>query len=203
MSSPRTARISNMAAMDDVTRALNAVSDGDSSQQRALLESIYAELHTMAARKMALENPGYTLQPTALVSEAYLRLAGNDKDWKNRRHFFGAASEAMRRILVEAARRRTAAKRGSGQKDTMFNDEEHNLPVPDERILEIHEVLDELEREDELKARIVKLRFFVGLKHREIAELLEISDKTVRRHWEGAKLWLYQAINPDREEPSK
>jgi RNA polymerase sigma factor (TIGR02999 family) len=187
--------------MDDVTRVLNAVSQGDSSQQNALLESIYAELHAMAARKMAQEHHGYTLQPTALVNEAYLRLAGNDREWQNRRHFFGAAAEAMRRILVEAARKRAAAKRGGGQKDTMFEDENenHNLLVPDERVLEIHEVLDELEREDEIKARIVKLRFFVGLKHREIAELLEISDKTVRRHWEGAKLWLHRAIHSDEE----
>ena len=183
--------------MDDVTRMLNAVSDGDSSQEKTLMAAIYDELRTMAGRKMAREQQGNTLQPTALVNEAYLRLVGNARDWKNRRHFFGAASEAMRRILVEAARKRSAAKRGGGQKDTMFEDEVHLLPAPDERVLEIHEVLDELERVDEMKAQIVKLRFFVGLKHREIAELLEVSDKTVRRHWEGAKLWIYQAIDPE------
>jgi RNA polymerase sigma factor (TIGR02999 family) len=133
-------------------------------------------------------------QPTALVNEAYLRLVGNDGDWENRRHFFGAASEAMRRILVDGARRRAAEKRGRGELDTTLNEDLHALPVPDERVLQIHEVLDQLEREDTMKAQIVKLRFFVGLKHREIGELVDLNEKTIRRHWGEAKLWLFRAI---------
>jgi RNA polymerase sigma factor (TIGR02999 family) len=164
--------------MEDVTRALNALSYDDSSSDKTLLENIYSELHAMASNKMAGEASAHTLQATALVNEAYLRLAGNGQTWENRRHFFGAASEAMRRVLVDAARRRTAAKRGGGKRDETLDEEAYVLPVGDERVLEIHEVLDELERKDAMKAQIVKLRFFVGLTHKEIAELFEVSDST-------------------------
>lgn len=177
--------------MEDVTRVLNAMSVGDQSGSDELLASIYAELRRMAAGKMAGERSGHTLQATALVNEAYLRLAGGAGDWANRRHFFGAASEAMRRILVENARRRAADKRAGVKTD--LNEEIHELPQ-DEKLLQVHEVLDELEAEDPLKARIVKLRFFVGLGHDEIAALLDVNEKTVRRHWELARVWLFRAI---------
>ena len=183
--------------MHEVTRALNAISYDDSSSDRALLESIYSELHAMAANKMAHEATANTLQATALVHEAYLRLAGNGQNWENRRHFFGAASEAMRRVLVDGARRRTAAKRGGGERDETLNEEAYVLPVGDERVLEIHEVLDELEEEDPMKAQIVKLRFFVGLTHKEIAELFDVSERTIERHWNAAKLWLYRAVKSE------
>ncbi|NCF93989.1 MAG: RNA polymerase subunit sigma, partial [Verrucomicrobiaceae bacterium] len=128
--------------MEDVTRALNALSYDDSSSDKTLLENIYSELHAMASNKMAGEASAHTLQATALVNEAYLRLAGNGQTWENRLHFFGAASEAMRRVLVDAARRRTAAKRGGGKRDETLDEEAYVLPVGDERVLEIHEVLD-------------------------------------------------------------
>jgi RNA polymerase sigma factor (TIGR02999 family) len=177
----------------DLTRVLNAMAAGDQSGSEELLSSIYNELRRMAAGKMAGERSGHTLQATALVNEAYLRLAGGAGDWANRRHFFGAASEAMRRILVENARRRATDKRAGGRDATALDEEIHDLPQ-DEKLLQVHEVLDELEAEDPLKARIVKLRFFVGLGHDEIAALLEVNEKTVRRHWELARVWLFRAI---------
>jgi RNA polymerase sigma factor (TIGR02999 family) len=180
--------------MNDVTRVLNAMADGDDSGSAELLASIYDELRKMAAAKMASERSGHTLQATALVNEAYLRLAGGDPKWENRRHFFGAASEAMRRILVENARRRAAEKRGGGQPPTVLDEELHGAPSEDDKLLEVHEVLDALEAEDPLKAKVVKLRVFAGLGHDEIAALLELNEKTVRRHWELAKVWLYRAI---------
>ncbi len=180
--------------MNDVTRVLHAMAAGDESGSAALLESIYEELRRMAAGKMAGERASHTLQATALVHEAWLRLAGGAPSWENRRHFFGAASEAMRRILVENARRRAAEKRGGGLDATALDEELHGAASEDDKLLQVHEVLDSLEAEDPLKAKIVKLRFFAGLGHDEIAALLDINEKTVRRHWELAKVWLYRAI---------
>ncbi len=180
--------------MNEVTRVLNAMAAGDDSGSATLLSSIYEELRSMAAGKMAAERCDHTLQATALVNEAYLRLVGGDPKWENRRHFFGAASEAMRRILVENARRRATEKRGSGQAATALDEEIHGASSEDDKLLQVHEVLDALEAEDPLKAKIVKLRFFAGLGHDEIAALLELNEKTVRRHWELAKVWLYRAI---------
>ncbi|WP_367871123.1 ECF-type sigma factor [Luteolibacter sp. Populi] len=177
--------------MEDLTRVLNAMASGDESGSEQLMASIYAELRRMAAGKMAGERSDHTLQPTALVNEAYLRLAGGAGDWASRRHFFGAASEAMRRILVENARRRAAQKRAGDR--TLLDEEVHDLPQ-DEKLLQVHEVLDELEAQDPLKAKIVKMRFFVGLGHEEIAALLELNEKTVRRHWELARVWLFRAV---------
>lgn len=168
--------------------------EGESDQAPVLLEVIYTELRAMAAAKMASERSGHTLQATALVNEAYLRLLGNDQGWKSRGHFFGAASEAMRRILVESARRRMTAKRGAGEKPAPLDEARHEIAGPDQRLLLVHETIDELEAEDPAKARIVKLRYFVGLGNEEIAELLGVNERTVRRHWEEAKLWLYRAI---------
>jgi RNA polymerase sigma factor (TIGR02999 family) len=148
----------------------------------------------MAAGKMAGERSGHTLQATALVNEAWLRLADSEPSWENRRHFFGAASEAMRRILVENARRRAAEKRGGGLAATALDEELHGAASEDDKLLQVHEVLDALDAEDPLKAKIVKLRFFAGLGHDEIAALLDLNEKTVRRHWELAKVWLYRAI---------
>jgi len=184
--------------MNDVTRVLNALAMGDDAGSADLLASIYAELRKMAAGRMAGEHSDQTLQATALVHEAYLRLVGSEGTWENRRHFFGAASEAMRRILVENARRRAAAKRGGGNAMTALDEEVHGLPNPaDDKLVQVHEVLDELEAEDPLKARIVKLRFFAGLGHDEIAALLELNERTIRRHWELAKVWIYRAIRDE------
>lgn len=183
--------------MPDVTTILNSLQDDEDSASAELLSVVYEELRRMAAGKMAAERSDHTLQPTALVNEAFVRLVGNQGDWKNRRHFFGAASEAMRRILIESARRRNAAKRGSGAIHTQLEEAVHSFPSTDDKLLEVHEVLDALEAHDPLKAQIVKLHVFVGLTHREIASLLDLSERTTRRHWELAKIWMFQQITDD------
>lgn len=179
--------------MPDFTRWLNA---STASRDEEMFAGLYAELHRIARGRMAAERPGQTLHATALVHEAWLRLEKSAPEhWRDRKQFFAAAAEAMRRILVEAARRRMAAKRGGGEEAVPLDED---VPVPtsltDERLLGIHEVLDRLEEEDEMQARLVKLRFFGGLKQDEIAALLEVSERTVERHWALAKLWLYREI---------
>ena len=179
--------------MADYTQWLNS-SRSESGEQDSVV-SLYSELKRIAAFRMSMERPGQTLNATALVNEAWLRLEKSSPDeWRDRQQFFAAATEAMRRILVEAARRRIAAKRGGGDEKIPLDGLEISAPATDERLLNVHEVLDRLEAEDELKARIVKLRFFSGMDHLEIAALLEVNEKTVRRHWEVAKVWLYKAI---------
>jgi RNA polymerase sigma factor (TIGR02999 family) len=178
--------------MSDFTRLLN---DSGVNSDPNLFAGLYTELKKIAAGRMAVERPGGTLDATALVHEAWLRLQkSSPEQWRDRRQFFAAAAEAMRRILVEAARRRIAAKRGGGESCVPLDGLDLPAPVADERLLDIHEVLDQLEAGDELKARIVKLRFFSGMDHYEIAALLGVNEKTVRRHWSLAKLWLYQHL---------
>ena len=156
---------------------------------------LYAELKRIAAGRMAAERPGGTLDATALAHEAWLRVQkSRPEEWRDRRQFFAAAAEAMRRILVDSARRRMAVKRGAGEAAVPIEGLDLPASVPDERLVEIHEVLDKLEAEDGMKARIVKLRFFGGMNHGEIAALLEVNEKTVRRHWAIAKVWLFRAM---------
>ena len=176
----------------DFTRWLNApVGSGEDG----VFQGIYAELQRIARARMAGEREGHTLSATALVHEAWLRLQKSSPDhWRDRQQFYGAAADAMRRILVEGARRRLAAKRGNGDTAMPLDGMDIAAPLPDERILAVHEALDQLERDDELKARIVKLHFFSGLTHEEIAGLLELNIKTVRRHWAVAKLWLFRVL---------
>lgn len=179
--------------MPEYTRWLN---DSAGSTDGDLFAGLYAELKKIAAGRMAIERQGQTLGATVLVHEAWLRVQKSAPDqWRDRKQFYGAAAEAMRRILVEAARRRIAAKRGGGEIGLPMDGIDLPAPVADERLLEVHDVLDELEAMDELNARIVKLRFFSGMNYHEIAALLEINEKTVRRHWAEAKLWLYRALN--------
>ena len=181
--------------MNHVTQLLGHAAMGDEQALDQLYGMVYAELRGMAARKMASERPGHTLQPTALVHEAYLRLGGADGfKFNNRAHFFAAAAEAMRRILVDSARRRSQLKRGGDQERIEWNESGIVAPVDDEKLLDVNDALDALAREDPMKAEIVKLRYFVGLKHQEIAEALGISEPTVRRHWALAKVWLYEHI---------
>ena len=165
--------------MPDYTRWLNA---STASRDEELFAGLYAELHRIARGRMAVERRGQTLEATALVHEAWLRLQKTAPEkWRDRKQFYAAAAEAMRRILVEAARRRLAAKRGEGEAAVPLDEIEFSVsaPLADERLLGIHEVLDQLEEEDEMKARIVKLRFFGGMTNDEIAALLEMSEKTV------------------------
>lgn len=180
--------------VSEVTRILQSVERGESSAER-LLPLVYDELRQLAAHKMANELPGHTLQPTALVHEAWLRLVGAEQTtWQNRAHFFGAAAEAMRRILVERARRKRRIRHGGDQERVNWNDLEVAAPATDEKILLVNDALDKLAIEDLLEAEVVKLRFFSGLKHEEIAALLGVSEKTVQRYWAHAKAWLYEDI---------
>lgn len=146
---------------------------------------------------MAGELAGATLNATALVHEAWMRLENGGGPWRDRAHFFAAASEAMRRILIEAARRRNAAKRGGGQAAVPLDEIELPDDSDPQKMLEVNEVLDRLEVEDPMKAQIVKLRFFCGMENEEIADALGVNERTVRRHWQVAKVWLFRAIQED------
>lgn len=160
-----------------------------------LFEALYLELRRLAASKISREDTGQTLQATALVHEAWLRLGADQQPaWENRAHFMSAAAEAMRRILVENARRKLRAKRGGGAQKTKL--QEANIPAPaeDEKILLVHQTLNAFAKENPELAEIVKLRFFVGLNNQEIAAMLNVNEKTVRRHWEIAKVRLYQKM---------
>jgi len=181
--------------VNDVTRILQRAQAGDTKAASELLPLVYAELRRLAAAKMAHEAPGLTLQPTALVHEAWLRLGGDGQpDWQNRAHFLGAAAEAMRRILVDNARRKIRLKRGGGNERMELHESVIEAPMEDEKVLQVNEALEILATEDPPKAEIVKLRFFAGLNHQEIAAMLDVNEKTVRRHWEVAKVRLFQII---------
>ena len=185
--------------MSDVTRILSAIEQGDPKAADELLPLVYQELRRLAAQKMAQQPPGQTLQATALVHEAYLRLvASENQNWDHRGHFFAAAAEAMRHILVDNARRKQRAKHGGDQQRVDVDAVEIAAEVDDEKLLLVHEALEKLAKEDSVKAEVVKLHFFVGLTHAEAAQVLNISEKTVRRHWKFARVWLYQAIEAAR-----
>src|SRR5437867_2110961 len=184
-----------LAVVSGVTRILDRVQQGDAKAADELLPLVYDELRKLAAHKMANEAPGQTLQPTALVHEAWLRLGGvAQPTWQNRAHFLGAAAEAMRRILVENARRKLRLKRGGGRERVALQESAIQAPADDDKVLQVHEALDVLAVEDPEKAQIVKLRFFVGLSHQEIGALLGVNEKTVSRHWEVAEVRLFQSI---------
>lgn len=156
---------------------------------------VYNELRQLAAARMAQEAAGQTLQPTALVHEAWLRLVGDgDRTWQNRAHFFGAAAEAMRRIMIENARRKSRLKRGGGQARLNIEDLELAGTTPDDKVLLIDEALERLKTEDPEKARIVMLKFFGGLTNQEVAASLEVTERTVERQWAYAKAWLFRSI---------
>jgi RNA polymerase sigma factor (TIGR02999 family) len=181
--------------LSDVTRILDAIKQGDPTAAQELLPLVYEELRRLARARMAQQPPGQTLQATALVHEAWLRLAGSDRQqWAGRAHFFAAAAEAMRHILVDRARRKKRAKHGGGQPPADANELEIAANADDEKLLLVHEALEKLALEEPLRAEVVKLHFFVGLTHAESAEILGLSEKTVRRHWNFARVWLYQAI---------
>ena len=183
--------------MSAVTRAIEAMRQGDPQAAEQLLALVYNELRQVAAHLMAQEPPGHTLQPTALVHEAWLRLgAASPPSWMNRAHFFAAAAEAMRRILVERARRKQRVRHGGALERVNANEVDLATDVPDDKLLQVHEVLDELEQEDPLQAQVVKLRFFVGLNTGEVAQALGMSERTVRYRWAHAKAWLYQHLDP-------
>ena len=167
-------------------------------QAERLLPLVYEELRRLAAAKMANESGTQTLQPTALVHEAWLRLGGpNQGLWQNRGHFFGAAAEAMRRILIERARRRARLKHGAGKPDLDISEIELPGQGPDGRVLELNEALEKLEKTDPDKARVVLLKFFGGLTNAEAAESIGITERSVERQWAFAKVWLMRAMRSD------
>ena len=185
--------------MSDVTRLLQGAAQGDPASANQLFDLVYAELRTIAVQKMASERPGHTLQPTALVNEAYLKLGGSQGlKFENRAHFFASAAEAMRRILVDSARRNRQIKRGGDQERVELFETRIAAPIEDEKLLEVNEALDVLAQEDPMKAQVVKMRYFVGLQHQEIAEALGISEPTVRRHWAVARVRLFEIIVQQR-----
>lgn len=182
--------------MSDVTEALNAVASGEEAAQEQLLSLVYGELRSLAAAKMARELPGQTLQATALVHEAWVKLIGTEEPqvWKNRGHFFGAAAEAMRRILVDRARRKASVRHGGGLERVEM--EHASLATEDspDTLLAVHDALDRLAQAWPEKAEIVKMRYFTGLEMQEIAEALGLSLSTVERHWAYARAWLYRDL---------
>jgi RNA polymerase sigma factor (TIGR02999 family) len=183
--------------MNDVSQILSAIEQGDPHAAGQLLPLVYDELRQLAAQRLAHEAPGQTLQPTALVHEAYLRLVGDGKPhWDGRGHFFAAAAEAMRRILVDHARRRTAQKRGGAARRVAWDDQLAAAEPQDEDLLALDEALGELERHDPQTAALVKLRYFSGLSHQQAAEALGVSRRVADRLWAVARAWLYQRLHP-------
>jgi RNA polymerase sigma factor (TIGR02999 family) len=180
--------------MNEVTRILNAIAAGDSVAADQLLPLVYGELRRLAAQKMSQEAPGQTLQPTALVHEAYLRLVGEGK-FNSRGHFFAAAAEAMGRILVEQARAKKRLKRGGGARRQELRDEQLIAGEDDDRFLELHEAIQQLERHDPAAASLVKLRYFAGFEHQEAAEILGLGRRAADRLWLVARTWLFRAIS--------
>lgn len=178
--------------MSDVTRILSALEQGEPSAAEQLLPLVYQELRRLAAAKLAHEKPGQTLQATALVHEAYLRLVDvqNPQQWQGRRHFFAAAAEAMRRILVENARRKAGPQAGGGLQRLELSHVDPELQGPELDLLALHEALERLAEQDPRKAELVKLRFFAGLTNEQAAELLGISARTAQANWRYVKAWL-------------
>lgn len=188
--------------MSEVTRILMALDKGQSQAAAELLPLVYDELRRLAAWRLANEKPGQTLQATALVHEAYLRLVGkDDPQWNGRRHFFGAAAEAMRRILVENARRKKRLKHGGHLERVNADDVDLPAPMPDDDLLAMDEALDRLAEVDPRAAELVKLCFFVGLTQEQAAKHLDVSVATVERTWSFARAWLFREIQKQRHPP--
>ena len=189
------ASLCTMSSVTNLTHVLRAVQQGDAKASEESFRLVYEELRKVAAQKMAGEAPGQTLQATALVHEAWLRIAGsNAKVWENRRHFFAAAAEAMRRILVEAARRKKRLKHGGGLERLEVETVELPAPMPDDELLALDEALTQLAQINPEAAELVKLCFFVGLTQEQAAKELGVSVSTVERLWTYARAWLFRAM---------
>jgi RNA polymerase sigma factor (TIGR02999 family) len=181
--------------MGDITRILQAGGLEDERASEELLPMLYKELRRHAAVRMAREVPGQTLQPTALVHEAWIRMTGDaGRRWQNRAHFFGAASEAMRRILIEKARCKARLKRGCNPLRLDVERLDLTDVSPDEKAILIEDALERLKTQDPEKASVVILKFFEGLTNQEVAQRMKVAERTVERHWAYAKVWLYQSI---------
>ena len=183
-----------MAEPPDITQLLHAASSNEESAQEQLLEAVYGQLYRIAAARMSGESAAHTLQPTALINEAYPRLMGQSQ-WRDRAHFLGAAAEAMRRILIDHARRRNRQKRGGEFQRRELDDIPQLTSDDSEELLLLDSALAEFEKLDSLRASVVKLKFFCGLKTSDIADTLNLSLRTVERHWTFAKAWLQAEMN--------
>ena len=184
----------------DVTQVLNAIDEGDPQAASQLLPLVYEELRCLATAKMNRESSEQTIQPTALVHEAFMRLVGSERttEWDNRGHFFAAAAESMRRILIDTARRRNAEKRGGGRKRLDLSGNEAVANSDDaETLLALDEALHKLETEDPGLARLVELRYFAGMTVDQTAEVLKVSSRTVKRNWAYARAWLQRQIEAE------
>ncbi len=180
--------------MSEITQVLGEISRGDKASEE-LLPLVYDELRRHASARMAREAAGQTLQPTALVHEAWLRVFGDGgRTWENRGHFFGAAAEAMRRILIEKARSKARLKHGGNQVRLDIEQLELAETTPEEKVLLIDDALEKLQQQDPEKARVVVLKFFGGLTNEQVAESVGVTVRTVERHWAYAKAWLFQSI---------
>jgi RNA polymerase sigma factor (TIGR02999 family) len=183
--------------MTDASRIIKAIDQGDSRAAKKLLPLVYTELRRLAAQKLAQEKPGQTLDPTALVHEAFVRLVGDNPDtpWNGRGHFFAAAAEAMRRILVENARRKRRLRHGGSRKRLPLRESQSATELADDRLVAVDEALDGLAQEEEKVAELVKLRFFAGLTIAQAAAALGISVRTANRHWAYGRAWLYHHLS--------
>jgi RNA polymerase sigma factor (TIGR02999 family) len=188
--------------VSDVTRILSAIQEGDSRAADQLLPLVYDELRKLAAQKIANESPGQTLQPTALVHEAYIRLVEGDGalQWDSRGHFFAAAAEAMRRILIDNARRKATPRRGGNRERVQLSDIRSATSVPPEDLLAIDEALDKLAQVNPSKAELVRLRFYAGTSVSEAAKVLGVSTSTAERYWAYARSWLYCELNGQEQD---
>ncbi|PWU22038.1 MAG: RNA polymerase subunit sigma [Verrucomicrobia bacterium] len=181
--------------MSQVTQLLSAIDAGDSQAATQLLPLIYEELRKLAAAKMAQEQPGQTLQPTALVHEAWLRLVGGEEiRFSGRGHFFAAAAQAMQRILIDRARQKQSLKRGAGAQRVNLEELEVAIQADDDTLLAVTEALEKLTQEDADSAEFIRLRFFAGLTNEQAAQALGIPERTARRHWGFARAWLYREL---------
>ena len=184
--------------MRDATRILDAIQHGDEKAAAELLPLVYDELRRLAAHKMAHEAAGQTLQPTALVHEAWLRLVGShDQQWSGRGHFFAAAAEAMRRILIDNARRKNRLRRGQGLARVDLDRVDVAIHSDEDTLVRVDDALRKLANEDPVKAELVKLRFFIGLSIAEAGQALGLSESTAKRYWAYARAWLYEELKGD------
>ncbi len=182
----------------DITRLLHDARDGRREAFDRLLPLVYDGLRAVAGRQMGVERKGHTLNPTALVHEAYMKLVGNaEVDWQSRAHFFSIGARAMRQILVDHARRRAAEKRGGGWRQTTLGDKDLGIEIPADELLALDTALDELGRLSERLRQIVEYRFFGGMTEKEVGAVLGMSDRTVRREWLKARAWLYKELYGD------
>jgi RNA polymerase sigma factor (TIGR02999 family) len=191
------------ASPGEITRLLKAMHDGDSAAAEDLLPLVYAELHRIAGAFMRRERPGHTLQPTALINEAYLRLVGEDIEWSNRAHFVGLSAHVMRRVLVDYARQHNAERRSGGLKRVEMQD---NLAISPERLDEVlflDEAMAKLAANNPRQARVVELRYFGGLSVEQIAQILNIAPRSVKRDWALARIFLFGQLDPGASQPNR